>query len=185
MKKLILFTLTILFTYNCAITANTGKMTVTDTVSKKTLGENIIVEESTGGSITLPFWISKISDDNFTQAVKDSLLNSKLFKSISSKSDSDWKLRMIIVDHDHPWFGFDMTVTTTIKYTLYLKDQIVFDKTIIEPGTASGIEMLIGVYRLKRANEYSVRNNIKKFISELEALDIKIEPSAEKPKGKK
>jgi hypothetical protein len=71
MRKLLVFTLSILFTYNCAVTANAGKMTVTDTTAKKTLGENIIVEESTGGSITLPFWIPNISDDNFTQAVKD------------------------------------------------------------------------------------------------------------------
>jgi|JI102314A1RNA_FD_contig_31_2681434_length_1015_multi_2_in_0_out_0_2 hypothetical protein len=185
MRKLLVFTLSILFTYNCAVTANAGKMTVTDTTAKKTLGENIIVEESTGGSITLPFWIPNISDDNFTQAVKDSLINSKIFKSIATKSDTDWKLRMIIIDRDHPWFGIDMTVTTTIKYTLYLKDQIVFDKTIVEPGTATASEMFIGVYRAKRANEYSARNNIKKFISELEALDIKPEPSPEKSKGKK
>jgi hypothetical protein len=47
MRKLLVFTLSILFTYNCAVTANAGKMTVTDTTAKKTLGENIIVEEST------------------------------------------------------------------------------------------------------------------------------------------
>jgi len=185
MKKIFLLTLSILFTYNCAITANTSKMTVTDLTAKKTLGDNIIVEESTGGSITLPFWIPNISDDNFTQAVKDSLMNSKIFKSIATKKDTDWKLRMEIIDRDHPWFGFDMTVTTTIKYTLSIKDKIVFDKTIVEPGTASGTEMLIGVYRAKRANEYSVKNNIKKFITELESAEIKTEDNPEKPLGKK
>lgn len=185
MKVIYILLISVLFTYNCAITANAGKMTVTDTTTEKTLGENIIVEESTGGGITLPFWIPNISNDNFTQAVKDSLVNSKIFKSITSKTDSDWKLRMIIIDRDYPWFGIDMTVTTTIKYSLYLKEQIVFDKTIIEPGTATVSEMFIGVYRAKRANEYSARNNIKKFISELEALDIKTESNPAKPKGKK
>lgn len=181
----VLLILSILFTYNCAITANATKMTVNDFNAKKIIAENIIVEESTGGSITLPFWIPNINDENFTKAVKDSLMNSKLFNSITEKANSDWKLRMNIIDREHPWIGFDMTVTTTIQYTLYLKDKIVFDKTIIEPGTATGTEMLIGVYRAKRANEYSARNNIKKFLTELESAEIKTEESVEMPKGKK
>ncbi|HMV42595.1 MAG TPA: hypothetical protein PK079_21750 [Leptospiraceae bacterium] len=185
MKTFFIILVSILFTYNCAITANTQKMTVTDFTSKKTIGENVFVEESTGGSITLPFWVSKISDENFTQAVKDSLINSKTFNKIVSNTNSDWKLKIVIIDHDHPWFGFDMTVTTSINYTLFLKDKSVFSKTFVESGTATGTEMLIGVYRLKRANEYSAKNNIKKFISELDSLDLKPETNTESPKLKK
>ncbi|MCB1176242.1 MAG: hypothetical protein KDK36_01570 [Leptospiraceae bacterium] len=166
MKKIILITITLLFTYNCAITAGTKKMIVNDYNSQNRLNEPIHIMESTGGSITIPFWVSKISDENFTIAIEESILNSKLFAEIDE--DSDYKLKVEIIDLDHPWFGGDLTVTLFVNYTLFYKGDIIFKKSITSEGTATISEMLLGVYRLRRANQYAAKKNIQILIQELE-----------------
>lgn len=91
------FLLPLLLLLDCAIPANTDRMTVTDYQAKKTIGEKIFVTESTGGSMTLPFWIPNIPNDNFTEAVKASLVQSKSFQKISDSMENGWVLKIEII----------------------------------------------------------------------------------------
>ena len=97
MKKTLLI-LSILFVASCAFPASKQGMTVTDLKSSKKIGEKIFVKESKGGSTTLPFWTSEISDENFTSAVKESLINSRAFSDLSSKWEDDWGLEIEILN---------------------------------------------------------------------------------------
>lgn len=133
----------------------------------KQTGEKIFVKESTGGSVTLPFWTSQIPNDNFTEAVKDSLLISKAFSALSTNWGDDWGLEIEIRNVEQPIFGTDFTVTTDAKYTLYLKGNKVYETYIRGSGTATMGDNFIGVARLRIANEMSARSNVKKFIEEL------------------
>jgi hypothetical protein len=171
MKRVIVLLFT-LYLCGCAFPATKEGMIVTDYSAPKQVGEKIFVKESTGGSITLPFWKSNISNDNFSEAVKESLLNSKAFSAQSINWGDDWGLEIEIIDVDQPILGFELTVTTNIKYSLYLKGKKVHETTILEHGTAAFSESFIGIQRLRIANEYSAKANIKKFIAELPAFTL-------------
>lgn len=169
MKKIICLILA-MYLSGCAFPASKEGMVVTDYIAPKQTGEKIFVKKSTGGSMTLPFWMSTIPDDNFTEAVKESLLNSKAFSAQSNDWGDDWGLEIEILDVEHPFSGFDVTVTTNIKYSLYLIGKKVQEITIREPGTATMGDTLIGIQRMRIANEYSAKANVKKFIAELSRI---------------
>lgn len=166
MKKSICLILA-LFVSGCAFPATKEGMVVTNYLAPKQTGERIFVKESTGGSTTLPFWTSQIPNDNFTEAVKESLLRSKAFSALSTNWGDDWGLEIEIRNVDQPMFGFDFTVTTETKYTLSLKDKKVYTTYIRESGTATTGDSFIAIARLRIANEKSAQANVKKFIAEL------------------
>lgn len=166
MKKVVWLILA-MYLSGCAFPATKEGMVVTDYIVPKQIGEKIYVKESTGGSVTLPFWKSNIPNDNFTEAVKESLLNSRAFVAQSINWGEDWGLEIEILNVEYPYFAFNVTVTTNIKYTLYLKGEKVREITVREPGTATLGDTLIGIQRMRIANEYSAKANVKKFIAEL------------------
>jgi hypothetical protein len=166
MKKSICLILALVVS-GCAFPATKEGMVVTNYLAPKQTGERIFVKESTGGSTTLPFWTSQIPNDNFTEAVKESLLRSKAFSALSTNWGDDWGLEIEIRNVDQPMFGFDFTVTTETKYTLSLTDKKVYTTYIRESGTATAGDSFVGVARLRIANEKSAQANVKKFIAEL------------------
>jgi hypothetical protein len=167
-----IFLILALYLSGCAFPATKEGMVVTNYIAPKQTGEKIFVKESTGGSITLPFWMSNISNDNFTEAVKESLLISKAFSEQSANWGDDWGLEIEIIDVDQPIIALDMTVTTHIKYSLYLKGKKVHEITIRELGTAKNSDTFIGSVRLRVANELSAKANVKKFITELSSANL-------------
>lgn len=166
MKK-ILCLLLMLVMSGCAFPASKEGMVVTNYVAPKQTGEKIFVKESTGGSTTLPFWTSQIPDDNFTEAVQESLLKSKAFSALSANWGEDWGLEIEILNVNQPFIGSSFTVTTNMKYTLYLKGNKMYETTIREQGTASFSDSIWGVKRLRIANEHSGKANVKRFLEEL------------------
>lgn len=165
--KNIIFLMIVMTLSGCAFPATKEGMVITNYIAPQQTGEKIFVKESTGGVMTLPFWKSTIPNDNFTEAVKESLLNSKAFSAQSVNWGDDWGLEIEILDVKHPYVTFDLTVTTRIKYSLYLRGEKVQELTIRETGTATINDTLIGIQRLRIANEYSAKANVKKFIEEL------------------
>jgi hypothetical protein len=165
--KRIMSLLVALFLSGCAFPASKEGMIVTDYNVQKPTGDKIFVRESTGGSTTLPFFKSKIPNDNFTEAVKTSLLYSKAFSELLSAWGDEWGLEINIKNVDQPMFGLDYTVTTTIQYSLFLRNEKVFETEVHESGTATIDDSFLGVIRLKLANENSARANIKKFLQQL------------------
>lgn len=157
---------------SCAFPSKKGGMTITDYESPKKIKDKILVRESIGGSITLPFWTSEISNGEFTAAVQDSLINSKLFTSLSNNWDDNWGLKIEIIKVDQPLIGIDFTVITNVKYTLYLKGKKVHETTVVADGTATPNDTVFAVKRLRLANEKSAKNNIQKFIKEISELDF-------------
>lgn len=156
-----------LYFSGCALPAATERMTVTDFTAGKPIGDRIFVKESTGGSVTLPFWKSNIPNDNFTDAVKESLLRSKSFSALSKEWGEDWGLEIEIKEVDQPLFGMSLTVVTDVKYLLYSRGKKVYEAEVRESGTAPWYECLIGFVRLKLANEHAAKANIKAFIEKL------------------
>ncbi len=78
--------------------------------------------------------------------------------------------RSIIV----PLFGFDMTVTTRIRYTLVdtHTNQVLLEEVIAAPHTATTGDAFVGTTRLRLANEGSAKKNIQNFLNRLAQLKI-------------
>lgn len=170
MKRIICLVISLVLS-GCAFPASKEGMIVTDYSVPRQTGNKIFVKESTGGSTTLPFVGSKIPNDNFTDAVRASLLHSKAFSEIASNWGDEWGLEINIQNVEQPIFGLDFAVATTIKYSLFLKDEKVFETEVYESGTATVADSFFAVKRLRLANEKSAKANIKKFIQELSSQD--------------
>lgn len=169
--KTLTYSITTLFFLNCAIPARVDKMIVSNIKANNKISNEIFINQSKGGEITLPFWLPKISNENFTQAIKSSVLNSEKFQKISDNKSNHWKLEVEITNWDHPWFGIDFTHSLTVRYMLYNEKNIeVYNKEIYSIGTATMEETLIGVYRANRANEYAAKENIRLFLLDLDNL---------------
>ena len=138
-----------------------------DYEAPKKTGNKICVNESNGGSMTLPFWLPQIPNDNFTEALKSSLLISGAFSELTDNWEEEWGLVPQIIEVDQPFFGFNTTVKTKIRYTLFFKGKQVYELETNESGTAKSGEHFLPSERLKMANEYSVRASFKKFIDDL------------------
>lgn len=152
----------------CAQKALMQNMTVKH-IDKQTLDLNyqdaISIQSTNGGTETSSMGASQISNEEFKKAVIASLINAGLYS-----KDGKYKLKIEIIDVDQPSFGFDMTVTMTVKYTLlnYEDKSIVFQKIIKSPYTATVSDAFVGVTRLMLANEGSAKENIYKLLKEFQ-----------------
>ena len=133
--------------------------------------DNVMLSSVTGGEDTNPAWTSEISDEAFSGAIKESLKNEGLYS-----ENGKYDLSVEMVEIDQPSFGFDMTVTTVVKYVLTEKSsgEIILDKKVNAPYTATIGDAFSGVERLKLANEGSGHKNIEGLIKLLAELNLDI-----------
>lgn len=108
---------------------------------------------------------------SFYSALKASLREAGLLEQAGR-----FMLSAVLVKFEEPTFGFNMTVTPTVRYVLYdLYEQSsrkrILDKTITTPFTADFGEAFLGVERKKLAAEGAIRANINEFLAELTRLN--------------
>lgn len=134
--------------------------------------ENVVLTSVTGGEDTNPAWTSEISDEAFSAAIKQSLMSEGLYSDAGK-----YVLSVEMVGVEQPLFGLDMTVTTTVKYALKDKStgDIVLDKEVTAPFTATVGDAFAGVKRLRLANEGSGLKNIEGLLTLLSELDIDVD----------
>ena len=133
------------------------------------------VEMVFGGEESDPiFKGSRIDNSSFMTALTIALENSGLFAKINPLDNVNYFLSATILSQDQPLMGLDMTVTLIVGYTLFdgTGETEIWHKDIVSKYTAAFGDALIGSTRLKKANEGSVRNNIKLLIEELAELDL-------------
>ena len=67
-----------------------------------------------------------------------------------------------------------MTVSSKVHYTLVdtRDNKTVYEKTIDTPYTAAFTDALMGVTRLRLANEGAIRKNIEALIRDLQAMNV-------------
>ena len=173
MKNLLIL-LTIGALAGCATPAAVEQMTVAlpITQTNPTLKNSVGVAEVTGGRETNPMWTSQVSSDSFRRALEQSLENAGMFSRIIS--GNKYQLKADLTRIDQPMMGFDMTVTSTVRYSLIeVQTQREVYARVIQIGyTASMSDAFIGSQRLKLANEGAVKANIQAFINDLLTLKL-------------
>lgn len=127
----------------------------------------IKITNVSGGTSTNPMLWSEVSTGDFRQALEESL---RAANYLGSTADAPLGLTASMMDLKKPMAGFDMSVTSVVRYTVTDKaGAVVFDDTVSAVGTARMGEALVGTDRLRLANEYSIRENIRAFIERFRA----------------
>lgn len=160
-----------LYLFGCASGAQVGQMTYQGAQKPyaEELKNNIALSSTTGGSGTNPLWTSQISNDSYSAALRQALSSQGLMS-----DNGKYTLAVKMLKVDQPLFGFDMTVTTHVQYTLTdtAKNSIVFNETVIAPYTATTGDAFVGSTRLRLANEGASKKNIEGLLNKLSELKI-------------
>ena len=173
MKSLLLIsTLSFLVLNGCASSATVEGMRaypeLSGTRHNKHFKDSIRVETVTGGSATNPLWVSKISSEDFKQALAQSL-KSAGYQAQDSQS-AKYALVVTLMAVEQPLFGLDMTVTTRVNYMLKDKQtyKVLYHDNIHATHTTGFGEALSGITRLRLANEGSAKKNIIQLLTLLQ-----------------
>lgn len=166
----IIFIVGVLALGNCAFPASKEGMTLKGFDSDRKINEPIFVAESIGGSETNPFLISKVSNEDLSNALRDSIEGSKIFSGLKNSADSGWILNTEIIKQEQPYFSFTADCIVKIKYSLFKSNSLVKEITIEKMGTASLNDSLRPVKRIQIANENAAKANINSFLNELTKL---------------
>lgn len=127
-----------------------------------------------GGKETSKMWVSQISDQDFAQALQDSIVQSGLLRNATIGSPAAYRLDAFIVQMNQPMFGASMTVSMEVNYSLARTNpkEMVWQKAITSTYTAPFSEAFIGATRLRKANEGAARKNIERALQEIAALRL-------------
>lgn len=127
----------------------------------------LVVTDVTGGKKTNPLWTSMVSSEDFKAALEASL--KKIGYLAADGSSAKMKISAQMVGLKQPMAGIDMSVTSQVHYTVTdaATGAKIFDDLVASTGTATMSDALIGVERLKKANEMSIEGNIESFITRL------------------
>jgi hypothetical protein len=115
-------------------------------------------------------WKSNIDSDSFREALLESL------RAVGFLADSGALLALParLVTLDQPSFGFNLTVTSVVHYTL--KDVrsgvVIMDEDVKAEHTAKVSEAFVGSTRLQLANEGSARKNIAGLIERMNQIRV-------------
>jgi hypothetical protein len=125
-----------------------------------------------GGAATSAAGASKISNEDFAEALRQSIAQSGLFATLTAPEQADYRLDVQIVRLVQPLIGFSMTVTIETDWTLTRRSdrQVAWQKAITSVYTARAGEAFAGVTRLRMATEGAARTNIQDAISRMSAL---------------
>jgi hypothetical protein len=155
----------------CASGASTQGMTVTPadvpvhTIPTE-LQDTMAIGLVTGGESTNPMWTSEVGNEEFKEALRNSLRVERIY---NGNDDSRYVLDAHLIDVNQPLIGFDTEVTSTVRYVVTERSssETVFEEMVVAEYTATMGESWYGVERLKLANEGSIRSNIAEFIKRL------------------
>ncbi len=158
----------------CASSAEPERMIVTAAPTTggfpARLSQAMCVRNVTGGEETNPMWVSKVDNTGFRTALTGSMASSGL---VAPADGCKYPVDANLLGLSQPIIGFDMEVVSHINYKVYdAAGQPVMLETINAPFTATMSDAMVGIVRIKRANEGSIRSSISQFLDKLRALKM-------------
>jgi len=155
----------------CATNAKSDAMVATPAVAVHKSSADVSVAVS-GGKETTKMGASQVSNDNFAQALRDSITQSGLFSKVADSGR--YKLTAFIGKVDQPVMGFSMTVKMEVSYTLVdtSSGKTVWTENVANEYTAQASAAFAGITRLRLANEGAAKGNIQKAISDISTLSL-------------
>lgn len=157
----------------CAAPSQPGAMVAAPAGKMHRSSEAIAVAVA-GGKPTSAVRKSQIADEDFAKALRESIEKSGLFAKVSNDPNTHYRLDAFIGQLSQPFAGFDMTVTMEVSYTLTDAQlhQRIWQKNVLTSHTATVGDALMGVQRLRVANEGAARKNIEEALQEMSKLGL-------------
>ena len=115
-----------------------------------------------------------ITDEDFAQALQESIEKSGLFRKALRDVPGKYLLQAFFTQIDEQIFGIDMTASMEVNYTLARMSpkEVLWEKKISSSHTASMSDSLISITRLQLATEGAARKNIEQAIQEISKLQL-------------
>lgn len=138
------------------------------TASNPELLDSIAITDVKGGQTTNPMWTSQVDNPEFREALDRSLAFNGLLASDATKAK--YGVTAELLELKQPLMGFDLTVTSRVKYTVQERggsSAELFGEEITTPYTADFSSSLVAVERLRLANEGAIRESIRNFLVKL------------------
>lgn len=164
-----LLALCLLSVSGCATPADPSLMAVGPTPGERKFPEQLVqamcVRNVSGGEETNPLWASKVGNQDFQNALTTSLTNANLSAPANA---CKYSVDVNLLGLSQPTLGLSAEVTSHANYKVYdTSAHPVLLQTISATYTAGFSESVIGVVRLKRANEGAIRASISQFLEKL------------------
>ncbi len=116
-----------------------------------------------GGEKTNPLWSSEISNGSFQSALAASLQEAGLFSERGA-----YTLQSSIQSVGQPLFGANVTVSMRVAFRMVdTSGRVRFEKTLTSTHTAKFSDAVLGLERLRKANEGAARENVRLLLGEL------------------
>lgn len=146
-----------------AMSAMSSAATSVDKSSK--LYQSVSVGDVGGGKETNPLWTSQVSSDDFAAALTKTLSANAML----ATDTGNYELKAQMASLSQPMIGLDMTVTAGITYTLtnVANGNVLYEKTVQTPYTATVGDAFVGATRLRLANEGAVKANLAQMLQEI------------------
>lgn len=181
MRRTLTFTAIALLMTGCATASKPGAMAaeITDATiisADSKLRGSVSMADVEGGKSTNPLWSSQVSNEDFKEALRQSLASHAML----ADGEGRYTLTAELMKLKQPFAGLDMSVTSTVKYTLMDTEtgEVVFVDEVAEKYTAKMGDALVGVKRLQLANEGSIKSNIgtmlKRMIETIDSESVNI-----------
>ncbi|MDX2288256.1 MAG: hypothetical protein NW217_05480 [Hyphomicrobiaceae bacterium] len=129
------------------------------------LYQSVGIASVSGGEETNPLLMSKVSSNDFKEALKGSLLQNQ-FHAVGTQK---YQVSAEIQEVQQPLVGLDMSVTSKVRYKVVRTSDkaVVYDNVVTATHTATVGDSLVGSERLRLANEGAIKKNIASFIAEV------------------
>ena len=168
---------------SCAFTAQVGGMVAVPSSqldANSQLQSAVSLGNILGGQGTQGLRASEVGSLAFEEALRQSMAAQGILAQDEARFRLDAQLEGIV----HPLFGYNMTVTSTVNYTLteIATSSVVFQQEISESDTAALAVAFSGEDRLRLALEGSIKANITSFIELLRQSMENSTHAATKPK---
>jgi hypothetical protein len=161
----------LLLVAGCATRADPGRMVVTQAPGAgfpTTLRHAMCVRNVTGGEATNPLWVSEVDNAGFSDALSNSLSSVGL---LGAQGSCRYFVDVDLLGLSQPIAGLALEVTSHANYKVYdAGGKSALFATISAVYSADFSESLVGVERLKRANEGSIRVSIAQFLDRLQTM---------------
>ncbi len=127
-----------------------------------------------GGSETGAMDSSNVSNNDFAEAIEESIIENGLFTQVIHDNGSDYLLNVTIINMSKPLFGGSFTVSMEAAWSLSdpITQKFVMRESVKSSRTVTMGEAFIGVTRLRLAVEGAVRENIRQGIMAISKLNV-------------
>jgi len=161
----------------CAAPAEPGRMVpdgfaVSAPSVPRALAGRVAIGDVGGGEVTDPMNVSKVGSDDLREALRLSLDRYGFLS--RDGTPADFHLDAFLVELKQPQTGFILNVYAFVRYTLRRTagGEPLFDEILDGSYTATFSDSVVGLQRLKIANEGAVRESLAALIRRLEALSV-------------